>query len=207
MKPPIDSGQASDRHSKDIELEFRGNVVRHTAIVGGVLVLFSTFLRSQTAEIKLMNLLGSCVVGSLLLAIPLLLRYPRLRVFSGYLLIFCVSAVAVTAGLTNGGLRAPAMAAFVLSPLFGFLAVGIAGARFGMALAIVSLMALMMGDAWVLPLDSPEKYIYYKAIVVCVCVVMAYAIGSVYERARRESEKKIYSLSSKMLHSAKFASL
>jgi signal transduction histidine kinase len=206
MKPPVDYSH-SYSHSKESEQEFRGNVVRRTALIGGLLFFFSLAFRMQATNIKMLDLLGSGFFGLVLLSIPYFMRFPRLQTACGYALIFSLNALSITAGVANGGLRAPAIAVLVLSPIFGFLCVGITGARFGLVLSVGSVMALAVGDAWVMPLDSPEKYVYYKAIVVSICIVMGYAISAVYEGSRRDLEKKIYSLSGKMIHSAKLASL
>jgi signal transduction histidine kinase len=196
-----------DSSPDELERDFRRRVTRNAALATGILALLSVAGRIIMGSMNPVQVALNVAAGLLLLAVPALLRSPRMQTAAAYLLLFCWTSIAMVAGFFNGGLRAPAVGAFVLTPLFGFLCLGEKGGRAGVILSAISLGLLFSCDRYTMPLDSPEHFIHYKTLVLSAAILAAYSLGLVYERIRRSSEERIYQLSSQMLHSAKMVSL
>lgn len=191
----------------NVERDFRYLVIQRTSLALGLLTILGTLTRHLVAPTKMQNFVVAIGLGVVMLLISYWSRVRSYQSIFGFVIIGIVCLVSINAGVNNGGVRAPAMSLLVLSPLFGFLCVGRKGALFGVAFSIFGLMGLALFDPYVKPLESPERYHFYKAAVMSFCILASYALGSIYERTRKHAENEIYHLSAKVVQSAKMASL
>lgn len=192
-----------------IEQEFRRQVISYTGLWMGLLVFISMLPRYLIAPIQSATMIINLSVGAVMLALPLLIRRKFSTSVCGNLLVICFQVIGLNSGFWNGGMMAPATVLFVIAPIIGFFCTGKRGAQLAIGLSIVNMSVLVVADGQHLvhAVNSPERYVYYKALIEFFAAIAVYAIGAAYEHGRRISGKMVAEISVKAAHSSKMSSL
>ncbi len=188
---------------------FRQHVVSATGFWLGSLAFVGIIIRHLIAAIIPSTLAKFFLCAALLLLVPILNRNPRMKGFSGILLLLGVSGLALISGFSNGGMRAPAVIILCMAPLIGLFAIGKFGAALSVAINAAIFSTLIFGEqqSWVQPIQHSDKHSLYMAVIYFLGSFVGLAIGAAYEYSRKKSEDLVRKLSSSADYAAKMASL
>lgn len=189
--------------------EFRRRVISSMGYLLGSITLLAIWLRCSIALMGTSFVLRTLFLNAGLFLVPFFIRRGFGTVFCGNFLIACMFGIGFNCGLINGGIRAPATILFVILPIIGFFCSGERAARFALSLSVLGIVALLLGETYpfIMPLNHPEKYAQYKALILFFITAASYGIGAAYERSRRISEKTLEDVSLRAANAAKMSSL
>ena len=172
---------------------FRQNATKFISISLALLILVGMSLRYLITPIKPIVVVVSLLVSGILFAVPHLIKRGLNLLFCGILITFCIASIAVFSGLTNGGMRAPAVLIFLFCPMIGFLCAGLRAAIAGLIISASGILSLLLAEhfSFIHAVQDPERYIYYKSLLSFFGACMSFAIGSAYERSRRISQNEL----------------
>lgn len=190
------------------EEHFRKDVIRRSSPWIGSLILFALLIRTITGYIKTEPGVLILIISLGFFIIPLLLRHISVRTASMFFL-FNLSAVGLVGGFFNGGMQATSNVIYILLPLAGFLTNGKFGAKFAITLTLVQLLILATFEhlEYIQVFQRPAAFSRYLTLAIFLGALASYISGSVYERSRRKSEKRIFELVGVMQENARLASL
>ena len=175
----------------------------------GILCLLGGFVRNAIAPMKPLGFAVILTIGLIFLSFPFVLKRGMSHRFASLLITFSISALALNAGIINGGIRAPVIATVVLLPFLGFISSGRWGARFGFVFGFMVVSYFLLAERYghVFPVESPELYVYYKGAMMYFIITVTYMMGAIYEKSRDFSEEKLLKLSAELSQASKMTSL
>lgn len=200
----------SDQNSiQGLSRNLREQVMSRGGIGLGVFCFGGTMVRNLVAPLKIEMTAVALLVGIFFLTIPFAIKRGASHRLCSFLMILAIGALAFIAGSSNGGLRAPFVTSVVLLPIFGFISSGRWGARIGFVLSASITSYFLVAEKWgvVFPLLHPERFIYYKGVIMYVSIMVTYMMGSIYEGFRDSSEEKLLHLSAELSQASKMSSL
>lgn len=188
---------------------FRRDVISKIGFWLGIVIFLAIGPRYLIAQGATFPLFRALAIGSLLFTLPYLIRKNFSTTLCCLLLILSICGLAMSGGFANGGLKAPVTVLFVFTPVLGFFCLGQFGALVGLIMSALGILTLVWADANALvePLNSPERYVYYKAFIDLTALTAAYVLGSIYERSRKLASKRLEELTLKSAQTFKMASL
>jgi signal transduction histidine kinase len=181
----------------DLENGFRRSVTQSFGFWLGIITLGGLAARVFVSRTDFSHILIALLVicSILMLFISRLVRqgYNQKRCALG--LLFCLNSVALVSCFANGGMRAPASILFVLTPVIGYLALGILGGWTALALSLVSLVGIATLETNGYPFRElePNRTTILKSLIYSICTVAAFACGKIYEKYRIKSRNKLES--------------
>ena len=175
------------------EAVFRRSAIKNISIGLGSVILFALIARHAVDKLDPPLAFTTLAMSILLLSVPFILKRRRSTFLPSMIVTACLTIVALAAGLSNGGMRAPAVLLFLFSPIVGFLCDGKRGGRIGLGLSSFSVAFLLLGHhfSFVRPMIENEKFIYVKSLISFFGACAAYLIGSAYEHARHITQGEL----------------
>lgn len=193
----------------EIEAEFRSLVIARICLTFGIVVLGALIARFLIAPMGTVFTLMQSFFALALITVSVLIRR-GLKTANGTLIaVLSLCAIGVNAGLSFGGIKAPACIVFIVIPAIGWFGMGKIGGRIALAVMSVGLFLVLGAEraGWITQVPLVEKYAEVKTLMYFVSALGIYGLSAAFEHSRRESAEQILILSQKMMQSAKLASL
>ncbi len=191
------------------QFKVKERVLRQACVGIAVIIVVGVALRSLVAPLGFGAVAVTMLLSVGLYSVPYCVKKTNSLFLGSSLLIATLGVLALLSAIFNGGVRAPVVGIFALLPLAGFVTYGRKMAKIGLFCGVLCLIGLLLVEQMggVYPLQSPEKYHYYKAVVLFFLAIGSYFLASVFDHSRQWADNEMLQMSAELVNTTRLAGL